>query len=82
MDAIAAEIAALRKEIDEHSCRYYVLDSPAITDYEYDKLMRRLAELEQAYPELDSADSPTHRVWGQAARRIRKGLRTPVAMQS
>lgn len=81
MDAIAAEIAALRKEIDEHNYRYYVLDSPAITDYEYDKLMRRLTELEQAYPELDSADSPTHRVGGKPLDVFEK-VTHAVAMQS
>lgn len=65
MDAIAAEIKALRKKIEEHNYHYHVQDKPVITDYEYDMLMKRLIELEEAYPELDSIDSPTHRVGGQ-----------------
>jgi len=81
MDAIAAEVAALRKEIEEHNYRYYVLDDPVISDYEYDKLMRRLIELEKAYPELDSGDSPSHRVGGRPLDMFEK-VTHAVAMQS
>jgi DNA ligase (NAD+) len=56
------EIQALRKEIEHHNYRYYVLDSPEISDQEYDRMMRRLQELEGLYPDLVTADSPTQKV--------------------
>ncbi|RMD79403.1 MAG: NAD-dependent DNA ligase LigA [Gammaproteobacteria bacterium] len=52
----------LRKEIEYHNYRYYVLDSPVISDAEYDALMRELQELEARWPELRTPDSPTQRV--------------------
>ena len=58
------EIAELRRQLHEHNHRYYVLDDPLISDAEYDSLYRRLAELENAYPHLVTADSPTQRVGG------------------
>ena len=64
-----AELQALREEAEElrtllryHAYRYYVLDSPEISDAEYDRLMRRLEELEAQHPELVTPDSPTQRV--------------------
>ena len=59
-----SELAALAAEIREHDRRYYLLDSPAIADTEYDRLMSRLKELEAAHPDLASPDSPTRRVSG------------------
>ena len=56
------EIAALRDKIDYHSYRYYVLDSPVVSDEEYDRMMRRLEELEAAHPDLVTPDSPTQKV--------------------
>ncbi len=56
------EIAELRAEIDAHNYRYYVEDQPAISDAQYDKLLNRLQELEQAHPELITPESPTQRV--------------------
>ncbi len=53
---------ALRREIEYHNWRYYVLDSPVISDAEYDALMRELQELEARWPELRTPDSPTQRV--------------------
>ena len=61
----AAEIQRLRDEIRQHDHRYYVLDDPLIPDAEYDRLFRRLQQLEQAHPELVEPDSPTQRVGGQ-----------------
>ncbi len=58
----AREIARLREAIREHNRRYYVLDDPLITDAEYDRLLRRLQELERAHPQLVVPDSPTQRV--------------------
>ncbi|MBI2305174.1 MAG: NAD-dependent DNA ligase LigA [Chloroflexi bacterium] len=52
----------LRKEITYHNHRYYVLDSPVISDAEYDELMRELQRLEAEHPELVTPDSPTQRV--------------------
>ena len=57
-------VAALRRDIETHSHRYYVLDAPTIPDSEYDKMFRELLELETAYPELVTPDSPTQRVGG------------------
>ncbi|MDD4826290.1 MAG: NAD-dependent DNA ligase LigA, partial [Mesotoga sp.] len=55
-------IKELRKEIDHHAHKYYVLDDPEISDVEYDRLMEELTELEDKYPELKTPDSPTVRV--------------------
>ncbi|WP_395111126.1 NAD-dependent DNA ligase LigA [Actinomadura sp. SCN-SB] len=54
--------AELSQEIDEANYRYYVLDSPTLSDAEYDRLMRELRALEDEYPELVTPDSPTQRV--------------------
>ena len=55
-------IEELRKEIDYHAYRYYVLDDPEIPDSEYDSLLRTLIDLEEQYPELKTPDSPSIRV--------------------
>lgn len=60
------EAERLRQVIEYHSAKYYVEDNPEIEDYEYDSLMRELAEIEAAFPELATADSPTNRVGGKA----------------
>jgi DNA ligase (NAD+) len=60
--AAKAEIQTLRQEIDDANYRYYVLDDPKISDAEYDKLKRRLIELETQFPKLITPDSPTQRV--------------------
>lgn len=52
----------LRQQIGEHNYRYYVLDDPVVPDAEYDRLFRRLHDLEAAHPELQTPDSPTSRV--------------------
>ncbi|MGI8758321.1 MAG: NAD-dependent DNA ligase LigA [Acidimicrobiales bacterium] len=62
MDDPAAVAARLRAEIDHHNHRYHHLDDPEVADSEYDALVRRLRELEEAHPELAIADSPTRRV--------------------
>jgi len=58
----AEEVEKLREEIRYHNYRYYVLGDPVISDAEYDRLFRRLQELEEKYPELRSPDSPTQKV--------------------
>ncbi len=55
---------ALRRDIEAHSRRYYVLDAPTISDSEYDRMFRELLELEAAHPDLVTPDSPTQRVGG------------------
>jgi len=59
------EIERLRREIEEHNYRYYVLAQPVISDYEYDQLVKRLEELERQFPEFITPDSPTQRVGGE-----------------
>ena len=58
------EIRQLRERLKEEGYRYYVLDQPTMSDYEYDMLQRRLAELEREHPEEITPDSPTQRVGG------------------
>ena len=57
-----AEIGRLREEINRHNYLYYVLDSPVVTDAEYDRLFKRLQALEAEYPQFITPDSPTQRV--------------------
>lgn len=59
-------IQELSAEIRRHEYLYYVKNSPAVSDWEFDQLMRELKALEQAFPELLRADSPSQRVGGQA----------------
>ncbi len=59
------EMERLRREIEEHNYRYYVLAQPVISDYEFDLLMKRLEELERQFPEFITPDSPTQRVGGE-----------------
>ena len=75
------EIDLLRKELEEAGYRYYVLDAPELTDYEYDMKMVRLRELEAAHPEYQSPISPSVRVGGQALDSFEK-VTHEVPMQS
>ena len=61
----AKQIEQLRSTLNEHNYRYYVLDDPSISDFEYDRLLRQLEELEARHPELVTPDSPTQRVGGR-----------------
>lgn len=56
------EIEKLRDEINYHNYRYYILDSPVISDAEYDRLFKRLIEFEEKFPRLITPDSPSQRV--------------------
>ena len=62
--SVKKEIEELREKLRYHEYRYYVLDDPEISDAAYDRMMSRLKELEAAYPELVTPDSPTVRVGG------------------
>ena len=66
------EIEELTRELEEANRLYYVLDAPTMEDYEYDKKLRRLEELETQYPEFASPLSPTKRVGGEALSRFEK----------
>jgi len=79
--SVEKEIEKLRAEIRYHEHRYYVLDDPEISDYEFDQLMRKLQDLERAHPELVTPDSPTQRVGGKPAEQFPK-VRHQVPMMS
>jgi DNA ligase (NAD+) len=64
---VEKEIARLREQVRRHDYLYYVKGEPEISDYEYDRLYRRLEELEAKYPDLVTPDSPTQRVGGEPA---------------
>src|SRR5919202_1826067 len=66
MDA-ASRVDELRKLVEYHTERYYLLDDPEISDAEFDALVRELRALEEAHPELRTPDSPTQRVGGRAS---------------
>jgi DNA ligase (NAD+) len=65
LQAAKLRVEELRSLIAYHDYRYYVLDSPEISDAQYDELMRELRSLEERYPQLITPDSPTQRVSGQ-----------------
>ena len=72
-------IKELRDTLNAHSYRYYVLDEPSISDYEYDMLQRELANLEKEHPEEITPDSPTQRVGGMAGD-ARRPAREPAGL--
>ncbi len=63
---IETQAKQLRQTLNEHNYNYYVLDAPKISDFEYDRMLRELEDLEAAHPELITPDSPTQRVGGKA----------------
>ncbi len=73
--------AQLRREIEQHDRRYYVLDDPVISDPEYDDLMRELRRIEEENPQLLTPDSPTQRVGGRPLERF-EPVRHPMPMLS
>src|SRR5205823_13920207 len=62
---VQSEVEQLREKLRHHEHLYYVLDSPEITDAEYDALMNKLRELEKQHPDLLTPDSPSQRVGGK-----------------
>ena len=74
-------IEELTATLQEANYRYYVLDDPKIQDFEYDRLLRELEELEAKYPEWASEDSPTKRVGGEALSQFEK-VTHPVPLMS
>ena len=74
-------IGKLTELLREANYRYYVLDDPQIPDFEYDRLLRELENLEAEYPDLASVDSPTQRVGGEALSQFEKVVH-PVPLMS
>lgn len=72
MEEIKKRIEQLRSELRYHSRKYYVEDSPVISDFEYDKLYRELQDLESMYPQFDDPLSPTKRVGGAVLGKFEK----------
>ena len=64
MEEIKNQIEALRQELHDHNHRYYILDEPIISDYEFDQLLQTLQDLEKKYPDFSDPNSPTKRVGG------------------
>lgn len=81
MDNIEKRIKELTELLDYHSKKYYVDDSPEISDFEYDKMLRELEKLEEAHPEYISPLSPTQRVGGKALDKFESVTHT-VVMES
>ena len=78
---VLQELDKIKKEINFHSYRYHVLDSPVISDLEYDRLLVRLREIETQYPDLVTPDSPTQRVGGPVSEKFKK-VRHPAPILS
>jgi DNA ligase (NAD+) len=72
MDAIRKRMEEIRRLIEYHNNRYYNLDDPEISDYEYDQLILELRKLEQEYPELVLPDTPTQKIGGTYKRELKK----------
>ncbi|HEY5622750.1 MAG TPA: NAD-dependent DNA ligase LigA, partial [Gammaproteobacteria bacterium] len=66
------ELSELRKKLADYDYAYFVLDDPVIPDVEYDRLSRRLRDLEAAFPDLITPDSPTQRVGAKPASQFRE----------
>ena len=73
---ISEKMISLTKQLNEANYQYYVLDDPKMLDFEYDRLLRELENLEAAHPELVQPDSPTLRVGGQAISKFEKVTHT------
>ena len=73
---IEKQISELREKIEYHSRKYYVEDSPEISDYEYDKMFYTLVRLEEENPEFADVNSPTRRVGGKALDKFEKVTHT------
>lgn len=74
-------IEKLTRELNAANYRYYVLDDPTMPDFEYDRLLRELEDLEREYPQFADANSPTRRVGGEALSKFEK-FTHPVPLMS
>lgn len=71
MDSIKNKIATLSKQLEEHNYNYYALSNPTISDYEFDKTLQELIQLEKEYPQYLTPESPSQRVGGQITKRFK-----------
>ena len=71
-EKIRQEMQQLQKEVEHHMHLYYDLDAPELEDFEYDRLIHHLMDLEEQYPEYASPNSPTKRVGGSAMNTFRE----------
>lgn len=62
MNSVKQQIDKLRQELNTHNYNYYVLSTPIVSDFEFDKMMRELSDLEEQHPEYDDPNSPSKRV--------------------
>ena len=81
LQVLYQRLSKLRNEVNFHNYRYHVLDDPAISDYEYDRLVLEIKEIEAEHPEWITPDSPTQRVGAQVAERFSK-IRHPAPILS
>ncbi len=72
VDNMCEQYEALKNELNFHAHRYYVLDSPVISDYEYDLKMKQLVEIEESHPEWVTGDSPSQRAGGPPLEKFTK----------
>jgi DNA ligase (NAD+) len=72
MDSARTRISELIAALNEHNHRYYVLNAPTISDYEFDQLLKELEALEQAHPKLAEPNSPSKRVGGDITDKFEK----------
>ena len=70
------ELLDLRRQIEYHRKKYYLEDAPEVSDAEFDKMYRRLEELEKRYPELHDENSPIYRVGGGVLEKFEKHSHT------
>ena len=68
MDSVAEKIDFLRKALHEHNHNYYILDKPTVTDFEFDRMLRELQQLELDHPEYYDPNSPSQRVGGEVTK--------------
>jgi len=74
------QIEKLKKEINCHNYRYYVLNDPVISDFEYDKLLKKLIELEKTCPDFITPDSPSQRVGGEPIKEFKQVAHSPLML--
>ena len=68
MTEVEKRILTLREELRQHNYKYYVLDQPVITDFEFDRKLKELQDLELLHPEFNDPNSPTQRVGGEVTK--------------
>lgn len=70
MKTIQEQIERLKDEINQHNYNYYLLDTPVVSDFDFDQLLNKLIDLEKQFPEYVTADSPTQRVGGEVVKQF------------